>query len=82
MIKKPCPIEYLIISNYCELSVCMECRIVNLNIPGRISFQFEIQQFIEIADAFNKAVQILKVKLEPNPKRVKVVELNCLIKDR
>jgi hypothetical protein len=81
MMKRPCPVEHLITSNYCQLSVCMECRIVNLNIPARISFQFEIQQFFEIADAFNKAAHILKVKLEPKPKRAKIVELNCSIRD-
>ncbi len=82
MMKEPCPIEILIISNYCQLSVCMECRIVNLNIPGRISFQFEIHQFFEIADAFHKASQILKAKLNPKQKSAKIVELNCSIRDK
>jgi hypothetical protein len=77
----PCPIENLITSNYCQLSVCLECRIVNLNLPGRISFQFEIQQFFEIAAAFNKASKRLEIKLNPKQKRAKIVKLNYIIRD-
>ena len=81
MIKKPCPIEDLILSHYCQLSVCMKCRIVNLNLPGRITFQFEFQQFFEIADAFNKASNQLKVKLNPKQKETKIIKLNSFLND-
>ncbi len=81
MMNKPCPIENLIASNYCQLSVCMECRIINLNLPGRITFQFEIQKFFEIADAFNKASKRLEIKLNPKQKRAKIVKLNYVIRD-
>ncbi len=78
MSKKNCPIESLITSKYCQLSVCMECNIVNLSLPGRISFQFETQQFLEIANTFNKAVQILRGKTTPKQESVKLIKLNHL----
>lgn len=78
MSKKPCPIEPLVSSKYCQLSVCMECNIINLNLPGRISFQFETQQFFDIAHAFTRSAQILNTKLSPNKESEKVIELNNL----
>ncbi|MCK5829306.1 MAG: hypothetical protein KAH20_03300 [Methylococcales bacterium] len=75
MENRPCPIELLISSEYCQLSVCMECRVVNLNLPGRISFQFEIYQFIKIAILFSKAAHLLKEKTEKG-QTIKIVEFN------
>lgn len=74
----PCPIEPLITSKYCQLSVCMECNIVNLSLPGRISFQFETHQFLEIANVFNKSAQMLSTKLSPTQKNAKTLKLNNL----
>jgi len=56
----------------------MECRVVNLNLPGRISFQFEMSQFLEIASNFHKAAQILKAKTEPKRKSAKIIKLTHL----
>ncbi len=71
-----CPIEPLITSKYCKLTVCMECNIVNLNLPGRITFQFETERFLDIAFAFNKAAQILRAKSAPKAESAKIIELN------
>lgn len=78
MSKPLCPVENLISSQYCQLSVCMECKIVNLNLPGRISFQFEISQFLEIVSTFNRAAHILKAKTEPQQKSTKIIKLTHL----
>lgn len=78
MSNKPCPIEPLITSKYCQLSVCRECNIVNLNLPGRISFQFETEQFLEIANAFTKSARLLTAKAAPKQKGAKVVKLKQL----
>ncbi|MCK5829876.1 MAG: hypothetical protein KAH20_06195 [Methylococcales bacterium] len=78
MSKKPCPVEPLISSKYCQLSVCMECKIINLSLPGRILFQFETHQFLEITNSFNKSAQILREKLAPKQQGKKVVKLNHL----
>lgn len=78
MSKKSCPIEPLITSKYCQLSVCMECSIVNLSLPGRISFQFDTHQFFEIANAFSRSAQILSAKLSPQKESAKIIQLNNL----
>jgi len=78
MSKKPCPIEPLITSKYCQLSVCMECNIVNLSLPGRISFQFETHQFLEMANVFNRSAQILSTKLSPKKETAKIIKLDNL----
>lgn len=78
MQNNPCPIEPLITSKYCQLSVCPECNVVNLNLPGRISLQFETAQFLEIVHAFNKSAQILRAKAAPKKKSAKVIKLNHL----
>ena len=78
MSKASCPVESLISSQYCQLSVCMECGVVNLNLPGRISFQFEMSQFLEIASNFHKAALILKAKTEPKRKTAKIIKLTHL----
>lgn len=75
MSKKPCPIEPLIASKYCQLSVCPECNIVNLTLPGRIAFQFDTAQFIEIAHVFDQSVQIIKAKETPKQKSAKIIKL-------
>lgn len=62
MTTKPCPVEHLISSDYCRLSLCPECGIVNLTLPYRITFQFEILQFIGIAQTFSQAAQIITSK--------------------
>ncbi len=78
MLKEPCPIENLITSKYCQLSVCRECNIVNLNLPGRISFQFDTAQFLEIAHAFSQSARILRAKQKPKQKSGKVIKLTHL----
>jgi hypothetical protein len=78
MPKKTCPVENLISSQYCQISVCMECRIINLNLPGRISFQFEMSQFFEIANNFHKAARMIKAKTEPKQKGEKIIKLTYL----
>jgi hypothetical protein len=78
MSKQPCPIEPLISSKYCTLSVCMECNIVNLSLPGRISFQFETHQFFEITNTFSRSAQILSAKLSPKKESDKIIEFNNL----
>ncbi len=78
MSNNSCPIEPLISSKYCHLSVCMECNIVNLSLPGRISFQLDTQQFIEISDIFYNATKILKGKKAQNQKETQILELNQL----
>ncbi len=62
MHKTPCPVEPLISSKYCQLSVCPECNIVNLSLPGRIALQFDTAQFLEIAHTFNESASILNTK--------------------
>ncbi len=78
MSKNTCPIEPLISSKYCQLSVCMECNVVNLSLPGRISFQFDTQQFIEISESFYNATQILRAKKSLNQNDTQTLELNQL----
>lgn len=78
MSKKTCPIEPLITSTYCQLSVCPECNIVNLNLPGRISFQFDTAQFLEIAHTFNQSAQILRAKAAPKRTSAKIIKLKQL----
>jgi hypothetical protein len=75
MENKSCPVELLLSSEYCQITVCMECRIVNLELPGRIILQFEIQRFIDIANSFNRATQMLKTKINPKP-TLKIIEFN------
>lgn len=78
MSKKPCPVQPLMSSKYCQLSVCMECNIVNLSLPGRISFQFETQQFLDIANTFTRSAQMLRSKLSSSKESAKVIEINSL----
>lgn len=78
MSKKPCPIEPLISSKYCQLSVCAECNIINLNLPGRITLQFDTAQFLEIAQTFNQSAQLIRDKEKPKRKSAKVIKLNHL----
>ncbi len=78
MSNKSCPIAPLITTKHCQLSFCPECNIVNLNLPGRISFQFDTAQFLEIASAFNKSAQILRAKATPKRKSAKVITLKQL----
>lgn len=78
MSKKPCPVEPLITSQYCQLSVCMECNMVNLSLPGRITIQFETHHFFDIANTFNKAAQILKAKKAPKQQSAVIIKLNNL----
>ncbi len=74
MTNQPCSTESLASSGYCRLTVCMECGVINLSLPSRITLQFEIHQFLEIASAFNRAAQILKAKTEPK-QNAKVIKL-------
>lgn len=78
MSKNICPIEPLISSKYCQLTVCMECNIVNLSLPGRIAFQFDTQQFFELSETFYNATQILKGKIALNQKGTQALKLNQL----
>ena len=74
MTHQPCPVEPLVLSEYCRLTICPECGVVNFNLPCRVSFQFEIQQFLEIANAFNEGAQILRKKTAAK-RDAKVIEL-------
>jgi hypothetical protein len=78
MSKQPCPIEPLISSKYCTLSVCMECSVVNLSLPGRISFQFDVQQFLDLAESFHTASQNLRSKLSNKQQGKNVIKLTHL----
>lgn len=60
MTDKECPIEILMMTNYCRITVCKECDVVHFNLPSRVAFQFDIHQFLEIATAFTKAAEMLK----------------------
>ena len=60
MTNKTCPLEVLVMTEYCRLTVCPECGVVHLNLPARVSFQFDMYQFLEIANAFTRAAQMLK----------------------
>jgi hypothetical protein len=75
MTTKPCPVEPLVSSEYCRLTLCPECGIVNLNLPYRISFQFEIHQFLGIAHTFTQGAQILNGKALLN-QNIKGIENN------
>ncbi len=77
MPKKPCPVEPLISSKYCQLSVCPECNIVNLSLPGRIALQFDTAQFLEIVHTFNESARILNTKAA-STKNTKIIKLNHL----
>lgn len=78
MSKQSCPVEPLITTKHCQLSVCMECGVVNLSLPGRISFQFDVQQFLDLADAFQTASHRLKGKSSPKKQGDNVIELTHL----
>jgi hypothetical protein len=51
---------------------------VHLTLPGRISFQFDTAQFIEIACVFDQSVQILKAKATLKQKSAQIIKLNHL----
>jgi hypothetical protein len=71
MSNKPCIPDPLVMSEYCRLLICPDCGTLHLNLPSRISLQFDVSQFLSIADAFTRAAQILRSRMEssPNPKR-------------
>jgi hypothetical protein len=81
MSNNTCPVEELVTSRYCQLAVCMECKIIHLNLPARMSFQFDLNQFLEIADAFSKAALMLrnktKKKSHNSKKSAKVIMLDA-----
>lgn len=76
MTTKACPVEPLVSSDYCRLTVCPECGIINCTLPCRISFQFEIHQFIEITKVFNRGVQLLSSKSQHDNHNATVIEFN------
>lgn len=78
MQNKPCLIESLVTTKYCQLSVYPDCNVVNLNLPSRISLQFETDQFIKTAHAFNQSARLLKTKTSNNKKVKKVITLSHL----
>lgn len=78
MTNNSCPVEPLITSKYCQLSVCPECNVVNLNLPGRISLQFDTGQFLEIADNFHKSALMLRAKSTQKKSTAKIIKLNHL----
>lgn len=62
MSNSSCAYETLASNQYCRLSICRHCGAVNLNLPYRISLQFEIKQFLELADAFSQGAQQIRKK--------------------
>ncbi len=60
MAEKLCVLKPLVMSKYCKLSICPDCGTVHFNLPCRITFQFEVDQFLEITDAFTLAAKIIK----------------------
>lgn len=78
MSNNTCPIEPLISTRYCQLSVCKECSVVNLTLPGRITLQFDTHQFVDLANAFQSAALILKNNASSNQQTIKIVKLNQL----
>ena len=62
MINKSCKTMPLASSKYCQLSVCKQCGVINLILPGRITMQFELQQFRIFAQTLNQAIQVLKTE--------------------
>lgn len=75
MTTKPCPVESLVSSEYCRLTLCPECGIVNLTLPYRISFQFDVHQFLNIAQTFSQAAQIINGKSLLN-QEIKSIEIS------
>ena len=69
MSNNTCPVEQLVTSRYCQLSVCMECRIVHVNLPTRISFQYDLNHFLGLADAFSRAALKLRKKTTQKQKK-------------
>lgn len=68
MSQKSCTPEPLVTSRYCKLSICLGCGTIHFNLPCRISLQFEVDQFLEIADAFTLVAKILKTPAKSTSK--------------
>ncbi|MGR9046846.1 MAG: hypothetical protein ACU83N_16305 [Gammaproteobacteria bacterium] len=77
MSNNACTHETLVNSKYCRLTLCRDCGIIQFNLPYRLSLQFEIAQFLEIADAFGKgAHQVRKANAPSLSDTAEVIELN------
>lgn len=77
MSNKPCIPDPLVMSEYCRLMICPDCGTLHLNLPSRISLQFDISQFLAIADAFTRAAQILRSRMDmPSRPKAKVIEFD------
>lgn len=77
MSNNTCPVEPLVSSKYCHLSVCMECNIVHLNLPTRISFQYDLNHFLGLADAISRAAVMLRKKTRPQSiQGAKIIKLD------
>jgi hypothetical protein len=80
MSKNSCTHETLVNSKYCTLVICRECGVIHFNLPYRISLQFEVMQFLEIADAFTHgARRVRKAETGSIINKAKVVELKKII---
>lgn len=55
-----CIYEPLAMTQYCRITICRDCGLIHFNLPYHISLQFEITQFLAIADAFTKAARTLR----------------------
>lgn len=60
MSNNSCRYETLVHSKYCRLSLCRDCGVINVNLPYRISLQFGVSEFLEIADAFGIGAQQIR----------------------
>jgi len=64
-------------SEYCRLLICPDCGTLHLSLPGRISLQFDVSQFLAIADVFTRAAQILRSRMDMSPRaKANVVEFD------
>ena len=80
MSKNSCTHETLVSSKYCSLVICRECGVIHFNLPYRISLQFEVVQFLEIADAFTQgARQVRTADTGSLNNKAGVVELKKII---
>ena len=61
MSSKPCEPEPIVMSNFCRIWLCPDCGIVHFDLPYRVSFQFESEQFLGLANAFAQAAQIINM---------------------
>ncbi len=60
MTENICNIEILASGRYCKLTVCRDCKAVNIHLPGGMSFKLDYDQFFDILACLNRALTVLK----------------------